>query len=115
MALFSRSGDKAEMAFLPSFEFDDKILAQGAEISRKLDQLRIEKFPTEGQKTLRRFSMAEVAHYLGISPNNLKRLHLEKKGPEPFVGAGGRRFYAAEQMTELRDYLDKHGRSDSKK
>ncbi|MDB4273644.1 plasmid partitioning protein RepA [bacterium] len=115
MALFSRSGDKAEMTFLPSFEFDDKILAQGAEISRKLDQLRVEKFPTEGQKTLRRFSMAEVAHYLGISPNNLKRLHLEKKGPEPFVGAGGRRFYAAEQMTELRDYLDKHGRSDSKK
>lgn len=115
MALFSRLGDKAEMAFLPSFEFDDKILAQGAEISRKLDQLRVEKFPTEGQKTLRRFSMAEVAHYLGISPNNLKRLHLENKGPEPFVGAGGRRFYAAEQMTELRDYLDKHGRSDSKK
>lgn len=103
------------MAFLPGFEFDDKILAQGAEISRKLDQLRVEKFPTEGQKTLRRFSMSEVAHYLGISPNNLKRLHLEKKGPEPFVGVGGRRFYAAEQMTELRDYLDKHGRSDSKK
>lgn len=103
------------MTVLPAFEFDDKILAQGAEISRKLDQLRIEKFPTEGQKTLRRFSMAEVAHYLGVSPNNLKRLHLEKKGPEPFVGAGGRRFYSAEQMTELRHYLDKNGRSDSKK
>lgn len=103
------------MTVLPTFEFDDKILAQGAEISRKLDQLRIEKFPTEGQKTLRRFSMAEVAHYLGVSPNNLKRLHLEKKGPEPFVVAGGRRFYSAEQMTELRHYLDKNGRSDSKK
>ncbi|MGE3876958.1 MAG: plasmid partitioning protein RepA, partial [Parvibaculaceae bacterium] len=49
-AIFS-FGDKAEMAFLPRFEFDDKILAQVAEISRKLDQLRVEKFPTEGQKT----------------------------------------------------------------
>jgi chromosome partitioning protein len=102
------------MSVLPTFEFDDKILAQGAEISRKLDQLRVEKFPTTGQKTLRRFTMAEVAHYLGVSPNNLKRLHLENKGPEPFVGSGGRRFYTAEQMSELRDYLDKNGRSDAK-
>lgn len=103
------------MTVLPAFEFDDKILAQGAEISRKLDQLRIEKFPTSGEKTLRHFSMAEVAHYLGISPNNLKRLHLEKKGPEPLVLAGGRRWYTAEQMTELRHYLDKNGRSGAKK
>ncbi|MEZ5901637.1 MAG: plasmid partitioning protein RepA [Hyphomicrobiaceae bacterium] len=102
------------MSALPAFEFDDKILSQGAEISRKLDQLRVEKFPTTGQKSLRRFSMAEVAHYLGISPNNLKRLHLENKGPEPFVGSGGRRFYTAEQMSELRDYLDKNGRTDAK-
>lgn len=103
------------MTALPPFEFDDKILAQGAEISRKLDQLRVEKFPTTGQKTLRRFAMSEVAHYLGVSPNNLKRLHLENKGPEPLVGPGGRRFYTAEQMSELRHYLDKNGRSDSKK
>ncbi|MBG0807941.1 plasmid partitioning protein RepA [Methylosinus sp. H3A] len=100
---------------LPTFEFDDKILAQGAEISRKLNQLRLEKFPPNAKKTLRQFSMAEVAHYLGVSPNNLKRLHLEKKGPEPTIAAGGRRFYLAEQMIELRQYLDKNGRSDAKK
>ncbi|RUX01157.1 plasmid partitioning protein RepA, partial [Mesorhizobium sp. M2A.F.Ca.ET.037.01.1.1] len=97
------------------FEFDEKILTQGAEISRKLDQLRLEKFPPNAKKTLRRFPMAEVAHYLGISPNNLKRLHLEGKGPEPLIAAGGRRFYTAEQMIELRHYLDKYGRSDAKK
>ena len=100
---------------LPAFEFDDKILMQGAEISRKLDQLRQEKFPPDARKTLRLFAMAEVAHYLGVSPNNLKRLHLEGKGPEPQIASGGRRFYTAEQMTELRDYLDKNGRSDAKK
>lgn len=103
------------MGFLPPFEFDEKILAQGAEISRKLDQLRLEKFPPNAKKTLRLFPMAEVAHYLGVSPNNLKRLHLEKKGPEPSIAAGGRRFYTAEQMMELRHYLDKNGRSDAKK
>lgn len=103
------------MSALPPFEFDDKILSQGAEISRKLDQLRLEKFPPNAKKTLRRFPMAEVAHYLGISPNNLKRLHLEGKGPEPLIAAGGRRFYTAEQMIELRHYLDKYGRSDAKR
>lgn len=103
------------MGMLPSFEFDEKILAQGAEISRKLDQLRLERFPPDAKKTLRRFPMAEVAHYLGVSPNNLKRLHLEGKGPEPFIASAGRRFYTAEQMIELRHYLDKNGRSDAKK
>ncbi|TGP50657.1 plasmid partitioning protein RepA [bacterium M00.F.Ca.ET.230.01.1.1] len=103
------------MSALPPFEFDEKILAQGAEISRKLDQLRLEKFPPNAKKTLRRFPMSEVAHYLGISPNNLKRLHLEGKGPEPLIAAGGRRFYTAEQTIELRHYLDKNGRSDAKK
>ncbi|CAN7616522.1 plasmid partitioning protein RepA [Devosia sp. LjRoot3] len=102
------------MLSLPSFQFDDKILAQGAEISRKLDQLRMEKFPPNAQKTLRLFGMAEVAHYLGVSPNNLKRLHLEGKGPVPQIAGGGRRFYTAEQMIELRHYLDKNGRSDAK-
>jgi len=99
---------------LHPFQFDDKILAQGAEISRKLDQLRMEKFPPNAQKTLRLFGMAEVAHYLGVSPNNLKRLHLEGKGPVPQIATGGRRFYTAEQMVELRQYLDKNGRSDAK-
>jgi len=103
------------MGMLPKFEFDEKILLQGSEISRKLDQLRLEKFPPDAKKTLRFFPMSEVAHYLGITPNNLKRLHLEKKGPEPTIATGGRRFYTAEQMMELRHYLDKNGRSDAKK
>ena len=100
---------------LPSFEFDDKILFQGAEISRKLDQLRLEKFPPNAKKTLRSFGMAEVAHYLGVSPNNLKRLHLEGKGPVPSISTGGRRFYTAEQLLELRMFLDRTGKSDAKK
>lgn len=103
------------MVMLPAFEFDEKILMQGEEISRKLDQLRREKFPPNAQKTLRLFGMAEVAHYLGVTPNNVKRLHLEGKGPEPVVEGGGRRFYSAEQMLELRRYLDKNRRSDARR
>lgn len=100
---------------LPRFEFDDKILEQGAEISRRLNQLRMEKFPPNATKTLRPFSMAEVAHYLGVSQNNLKRLHLEGKGPLPDQAPSGRRSYTAEQMLELRHFLDRHGRTEVKK
>lgn len=103
------------MSRLPAFDFDEKLLHQGAEISRKLNQLRLEKFPPNARKTLRTFPMGEVAHYLGVSPNNLKRLHLEGKGPEPQIVSGGRRLYTAEQMLQLRQYLDKNGRSDAKK
>ncbi|GFE66974.1 plasmid partitioning protein RepA [Litoreibacter roseus] len=94
----------------PAFEFDNKILAQGAEISRRLDMLRQQQFPPDARKQLRSFSMQEVARFLGVSPNNLKRLSLEDKGPTPEVKSGGRRYYTAEQILELRQYLDKTGK-----
>ncbi|KQU95565.1 plasmid partitioning protein RepA [Mesorhizobium sp. Root102] len=101
---------------LPRFEFDNTIIEQGEEISRRLNQLRLEKFPPNATKTLRSFSMAEVAHYLGVSQNNLKRLHLERKGPLPEqTPQSGRRSYTAEQMLELRHFLDRHGRTEVKK
>lgn len=100
---------------LPKFEFDEKILDQGAEISRRLNQLRMEKFPPDARRTLRQFSMAEVAHYLGVTQNNLKRLHLEGKGPVPAQLSSGRRFYTADQMLDLRHYLDRNGRTGFKK
>ena len=99
----------------PAFEFDNKILAQGAEISRRLDILRREKFPPNAQKPLRQFSMAEVAKFLGVTPNNLKRLSLDNKGPTPETKSGGRRFYSGAQIIELRNYLDKTGKSGAKK
>lgn len=95
--------------------FDDTILAQGREISRKLNQLRFETFPPNAKKTLRQFSLAEAAHFLGVSTSNLKKLHLEGKGVEPTVHSGGRRTYSAEQISELRHWLDRHGRADVKK
>jgi len=100
---------------LPSFDFDDKILMQGAEISRKLNQLRLENFPPNAQKTLRQFSVAEVAHYLGVTPSNLKRLYLDGKGPVPTTMSGNRKYYTAEQMLELRHYLAETGKSEAKR
>ncbi|QLF71531.1 plasmid partitioning protein RepA (plasmid) [Peteryoungia desertarenae] len=87
--------------------FADIILEQGSEISSKLDMLRIEKFPPNAQKTLRQFSLAEVADFIGVSQSYLKKLHLQGKGVEPSVTATGRRYYSASQINELRALLDR--------
>lgn len=91
--------------------FADTILNQGGEISRKLDMLRVEKFPPNAQKSLRQFSLAEVAQYVGVSQSYIKKLHLEGKSVQPFTSPTGRRSYSAEQMNELRLYLDRNGGS----
>lgn len=91
--------------------FDEVILEQGARISDRLNMLRREQYPPDAKKGLRQFSLAEVAYYLGVTQSTIKKLHLEGKGPEPTTSASGRRTYSAEQMLELRTYLDKHGRT----
>lgn len=94
--------------------FDDTISAQGREISRKLNLLRMETFPPNATKTLRDFSLAEAAYFLGVSTSNLKKLHLEGKGVQPSIHSGGRRTYSADQLWELRHWLDRNGRSEVK-
>ncbi|GGX66809.1 hypothetical protein GCM10007385_39840 [Tateyamaria omphalii] len=90
--------------------FDEIILRQGELISDRLNILRQEQYPPNAQKGLRQFPLAEVAYFLGVTQSTIKKLHLEGKGPEPETSPSGRRSYSAEQMLELRAYLDAHGR-----
>jgi chromosome partitioning protein len=94
--------------------FEDQILEQGDLISKKLHLLSVQRFPPNARKNLRPFSLAEVATYLSVSQSTLKKLHLEGKGPSPQTSSSGRRSYTAQQMLELRQYLDQNGRSDSR-
>lgn len=89
----------------PAPRFSDTILNQGNEISTKLDMLRMERFPPNAKKTLRSFSLAEVAEFLNVSPSYLKKLHLQGKGPQPATTPTGRRYYSAEQIGELREVI----------
>lgn len=77
--------------------------------------LRLEQFPPNAKKGLRLFSSVEVAAFLGVTQNHIKKLHLEGKGPVPKVTSSGRRSYTAQQMLELRAFLDKHSRSSDKR
>lgn len=110
---------KSENSVVPVIEqdeldFDEEIILQGELISDRLNMLRLEQYPPDAQKGLRLFSLAEVADFIGVTQNHIKKLHLDGKGPVPTVSSSGRRSYTAEQMLELRQYLDKHGRSDVK-
>jgi chromosome partitioning protein len=96
-------------------DFDQEILQQGELISDNLNMLRLEQYPPDAEKGLRSFSMAEVAEFIGVAQNTIKKLHLEGKGPVPATSPSGRRSYTAEQMLEIRRYLDKNGRSDFKR
>jgi len=100
---------------MDGFSFHETILQQGELISDKLNMLRIEHFPPDAMKSLRTFSLAEVAYFLGVTQSNIKKLHLDGKGPIPTTSVSGRRTYTAEQMLELRQYLDRHGRADFKR
>jgi chromosome partitioning protein len=95
--------------------FHEELLQQGGLISDRLNLLRIEHYPPDAERRLRSFSLAEVAYFLGVTPSNVKKLHLEGKGPTPATSASGRRTYTADQMAELRVYLDQHGRRGSRR
>jgi chromosome partitioning protein len=95
--------------------FHEMILQQGGMISDKLNMLRLEHYPPDATKGLRSFSLAEAAYFMGVTSSNVKKLHLEGKGPTPATSASGRRSYTAAQMLELRHYLDKHGRTEVKR
>ncbi|MFQ8433660.1 plasmid partitioning protein RepA [Amaricoccus sp. W119] len=90
--------------------FDQIILEQGSRISDRLNMLRLEQYPPNARKSLRQFSLAEVANFIGVAQTTIKKLDLEGKGPQPATSPTGRRSYTAEQLAELREYLDKNGR-----
>ena len=100
---------------MDAFNFHEAISQHGELISDKLNLLRLEHHPPNATKRLRPFTLAEAAYFLGASASNIKKLHLEGKGPAPATSHSGRRTYTAQQMMELRHYLDQHGRTEVKR
>ena len=58
--------------------FDEIVLQQGELISDRLNMLRIEQYPPDAQKSLRQFSLAEVAYFLGVIPT---AFNIDRYGP----------------------------------
>ena len=91
-------------------DVDQLIIAQARELSDKLKQHRMEMFPPRAEKDLRQFQLAEAARFLGVTSGYLRNLSLEGKGPLPQVTPSGRRSYTAQQLQDMRHFLDEHGR-----
>ncbi len=93
--------------------FDLEIADQGQKISGALHMLRSQQYPPDARKGLRKFQIAEVADFIGVTQSHLRQLHSEGKGPE-IESVSGRRYYTAEQMLELREYLEANKKSDKR-
>jgi len=82
------------------------ITEDGDALSKELQALRHTLFPPASKKTLRQFSSGEAAKWIGVADGYLRQLSIGGKGPQPSVGAAGRRSYTLEQINELRRMLD---------
>jgi chromosome partitioning protein len=90
----------------PPRNFGETLLEHGGEISSKLNMLRKERFPPNAQKTIREFSLAEAAEFIGVSDSYLRKLHLAGKSVDPTtVNQLGRRYYSINRINELREQL----------
>ncbi len=84
------------------------------ELSARLQAHRLQVFPPEAKKTLRRFSSTEAAKLIGVNDGYLRRLSLENKGPTIEVGPSGRRSYTIADIQALRVFLDTSSKPDRK-
>ncbi len=78
-----------------------------ARLSERLQAHREQVFPPNATRTLRTFTSGEVADLLGVKDAYLRKLHLDGRGPEPEIRAGGRRHYTPEDIQTLRELLEK--------
>lgn len=104
---------------IPALQFrsnaiNELVGAHARELSARLQAHRLQLFPPEAKKTLRRFSSLEAAKLIGVNDGYLRRLSLEKKGPTVEVGPNGRRSYTIGDIQSLRVYLDASSKPDRK-
>ena len=84
---------------------DETIAADAHALSVQLKAMRERLFPPASQKTLRSFSSVEAAKLIGVSDGYLRQLSLAGEGPQPEIGAGGRRSYSLKDIDALRHHL----------
>ena len=85
------------------------INADAAELSTRLQAQQLRDFPPSAQKTIRRFSPAEAARFIGIAEGYLRQLVSGGMGPPP--APNHRRTYSIEDIDTLRTELDSSGKS----
>ncbi len=86
----------------------DRLVGEHAQkLSETLQAHRQQLFPPDARRQMRKFTSGEVAALLGVKDAYLRKLHLDGRGPEPEIRAGGRRYYTPEDILALRVMLEK--------
>ncbi|WP_353476507.1 plasmid partitioning protein RepA (plasmid) [Salipiger sp. H15] len=83
----------------------DKLRVDAERLSEALDQMSKLFLAPRETKELRTFSTAEVAQLLRVSDGYLRKSHFDGKIPDVQQGVGGKRFYTAEDILEIRHIL----------
>jgi chromosome partitioning protein len=78
--------------------------ADSLELSRQLQLHQQKIFSPTARKSIRQFTPAEAASFIGIGEGYLRQVAAEGFGPEPL--ANGRRMYTPEDMDRIRKSLD---------
>ena len=90
----------------PEVVATDRAIARDAEmLSAQLQAMRDRLFSPSSKKALRKFSSGEAARLIGVSDGYLRQLSIAGEGPQPETGAGGRRYYALDDINALRRHL----------
>ena len=77
-----------------------QIVADANELSRQLQAHQQRTFPPTSQKTIRLFTPAEAADFIGIHEGYLRQIVADGHGPEPMPN--GRRLYSVADLENLR-------------
>jgi chromosome partitioning protein len=83
-----------------------------SELSARLRAQQLRDFPPAAEKTIRRFSSAEAARFIGIAEGYLRQLVSEGKGPP--AAPNVRRTYSIDDVNGLREELDAAGKGTRK-
>ena len=88
------------------------IASDAEELSRQLQAHQQRTFPPTAQKSIRQFTPAEAADFIGIHQGYLRQIVADGHGPEPL--ANGRRQYSVQDIENLRHLLDEGGKGPRK-
>jgi len=88
------------------------ISSDADELSRQLQAHQQRTFPPTALKTIRQFTPAEAADFIGIHQGYLRQIVADGHGPEPL--ANGRRMYSVQDIEALRQILDEGGKGPRK-
>ncbi|WP_116134776.1 plasmid partitioning protein RepA [Tropicimonas sp. IMCC34043] len=83
------------------------VLDMADRLADALNVHQMRTFAPDARKDLRLFQAGEVADLLDVTPQFLRNLHAEGRIPDVHTASGGRRFYSAQAIQQIREILEK--------